>query len=992
MIKRLHRGEENLASSERIGSGQKCFQTHDSCREQSSWVLCRAFLLFAVGLASVLGMAGCSGITSKADPSASVTPIISVAITQAPPASLLAGNAVPVSATITNDPANAGVDWVAVCDSALQCGSFTLSHTASGGTTMFTAPVAVPMHNTVAVTAVSASSHGRQVVAPVIILSTVLGVTITQAPPATAPAGAAITFGATVLSFGATALHDPAKLGVDYKATCGTGGVQRQPVDCTPPGLHSDSGGTATFFVPPVVQGSNIVVGSTITITAFATADHNFSATALFTVTIPITINLTQVPPNTMQTNATAPITAVAANDTTNAGVDWQVSCSFSQCGSVIPVHTNSGQAAIFTAPSAVTSPSGVVTITAFSTATGHQTFATTIVTIVAAVSIQITTRVPIDTIVLSASAPLVATVGNDPANAGVDWTVTCGSPGGCGSFSPAHTASGATTTFTAPKAIPTSNTVTITATSTTDPSKTATELVTVTATVPGNSLLSGRFVILLTAKNSINGPFALGGFISGDGNGHITGGSLDLADASGNASAVSLIPPTIYSIGADGRGQINLLIYTGPLNGGFGVNGTGAITLSVVFVTSRHALLSETDSFGSATGTLDMQNPSDLAALVSGTGLNGTYSLKLSGVRTAHPNPNYFVAGAVTIQTSLSGYGVSAYITDQSDKGIITSVPLTAGLHFGPGGLSTSSGEITLTSLNLGLPTQFNLDLWLIDRNHLVITDWTDAFAGTPSVIVAGYLTGQPSTPSVSGTYAFTEEGATTTTLPQVAGGILTCGSTGTLDMTPLGGTPVRGMAISAACTAPANGRGLITISGAGSTGISQFAAYPTLDQGLYLIELDGGSTGTSGPSGAGVALQQTLSTPIPNSALRGRYASNFHSSTALGTQSFAGQIASDGISILSGTADVNFFNATAAPPVGTPSSGAALTGSFTAGADGRFPLALTLSPAAGQPAPEFNTINPACYIVDANTCLLLGLDAAAPGTGILQLQNTGL
>src|SRR5208282_1718950 len=126
--------------------------------------------------------------------------------------------------------------------------------------------------------------------------------------------------------------------------------------------------------------------------------------------------------------------------------------------------------------------------------------------------------------------------------------------------------------------------------------------------------------------------------------------------------------------------------------------------------------------------------------------------------------------------------------------------------------------------------------------------------------------------------------------------------------------------------------------------------------------------------------ALQQTLATPVSNSAFTGNYASNFLAATALGSQNFAAQITSDGASTLSGTADVGSFNATAAPPVGAPSSGAALAGSFTSSPDGRFPLTLTIAPAAGQPTPEFTILHPACYIVDANTCLLLGLDVTAP------------
>jgi hypothetical protein len=302
-------------------------------------------------------------------------------------------------------------------------------------------------------------------------------------------------------------------------------------------------------------------------------------------------------------------------------------------------------------------------------------------------------------------------------------------------------------------------------------------------------------------------------------------------------------------------------------------------------------------------------------------------------------------------------------------------------------------NGQLTfINPINLGLPTKFSLDAWLIDANHFVVTDWRDSFSGTPNIIVGGYLTAQPSSPSVSGTYAFTEAGATTSAQPQVAGGILTCGSTGTLDVTPLNGTALSNQPISAMCTPSANGRNLIGISGASTTGISQFAAYPTLDQGLYLIELDGGSAGTSGPSGIGVALQQTLVTPVPNTAFSGKYASNFFASTALGSQNFTGQIISDGASTLSGAADVNSFNTTSAPPVGTPSSSAILAGSFAGSPDGRFPLTLSISPATGQPAPEFTTLHSACYLVDASTCLLLSLDTTAPGTGVLRLQNTGL
>ena len=978
MKNRSHRSAGNLVSSGRAGSVEKCFQTRERFGEKSSCGTWRLFPLFVVGLAALVGMSGCA-LTGNTKAS-TTTPIITVAMTQTPPTYLNVKNAVPLSATVSDDPADAGVDWVALCGSAPLCGSFSPAHTASGGTTMFTAPSEVPTHSTVTVTVLSTTNHGVQSAAFVTITSGVKSVSITNAPPAALPAGVTINLAATVAG-------DPSNLGVDWKATCGTSGVLRTPVDCTPPDLHSQPGASIQFAVPSPQQIANII-GSTVILTAYATADHNFSATASFTVTPGPTISLTQVPPSTMLTNATANVAAVVANDTTNSGVTWNLGCTTAPCGSISASTSASGQTVTYTAPATV-SGSNVVVISAFPTAVGNSVIAKASVTIVAPVSVKITQGVPTSSIVQGTTAPLIATVSNDPASGGVDWTVSCGSAGACGSFSPAHTASGVATTFTAPSAVPSANNVTITATSTTDPSKSDKQIVTVTAGAPPDSLLRGQFVILLTSKNSRNGPYALGGVITGDGVGNILSGAVDLVDASGNASPAVSLSPSTYSIGLDGRGQIQLLISPNSPIVNFGVNGSGAITLSVVFVTPQHALLRETDSFGSATGTLDLQNATDFASFEKGSWHNGIYSLELSGTEASSPYLGYSVASAVTLDFSTSSY---SYIADQSDKGKITSIPFTVARR----SFATQrdqNGQLTfINPINLGLPTQFNLDAWLIDANHFVVTDWRDSFSGTPNIIVGGYLTAQPSSPSISGTYAFTEAGATSSTLPQVAGGILPCGSTGTLEVTPLNGTALSNQPITGTCTAPANGRGIIAISGASTAGINQFAAYPTLDQGLYLIELDGGAAGSSGPSGAGVALQQTLSTPISNSALVGNYASSFHADTPLGPQDFSARIVSDGISTLSGVADVGFFNTTAVPPIGTPSLNATLAGSFTAGADGRFPMTLTIVPATGQPTPEFTTLHSACYFVDANMCLLLGLDITAPGTGLLRLQNTGL
>jgi len=68
--------------------------------------------------------------------------------------------------------------------------------------------------------------------------------------------------------------------------------------------------------------------------------------------------------------------------------------------------------------------------------------------------------------------------VSNDPASGGVTWS--CTPTGSCGSFNPQTTASGASTTYTAPASVPSSGSVTITATSATDATKSSSGAVTI--------------------------------------------------------------------------------------------------------------------------------------------------------------------------------------------------------------------------------------------------------------------------------------------------------------------------------------------------------------------------------------------------------------------------------------------------------------------------------------------------------------------------------
>src|SRR5258708_18381133 len=96
-------------------------------------------------------------------------------------------------------------------------------------------------------------------------------------------------------------------------------------------------------------------------------------------------------------------------------------------------------------------------------------------------ISVVLSTPPP-SSIVAGGTATISATVSNDTAAKGVTWS--CAPAGTCGSFSPMSTASGASTTYTAPASSPSGGMVTITASSVTD----GTNSPTPAFTIPGPS------------------------------------------------------------------------------------------------------------------------------------------------------------------------------------------------------------------------------------------------------------------------------------------------------------------------------------------------------------------------------------------------------------------------------------------------------------------------------------------------------------------------
>lgn len=182
-------------------------------------------------------------------------------------------------------------------------------------------------------------------------------------------------------------------------------------------------------------------------------------------------------------------------NDPQLLGADWSVTCGSApppgtplppgqpqdeSCGTFTPAHTISGPipsyvidgkgyVAFYTAPAA-TPKQGVVTLFASSTV-DHTRFTSVTLTIGGLpISVGFAPAAP-SVLGVNATVQLKAALTNDATNAGVNWSVLCGSTA-CGSFSATQTISGVITTYTAPAAIPNGGTVKVTATSVADPTK----------------------------------------------------------------------------------------------------------------------------------------------------------------------------------------------------------------------------------------------------------------------------------------------------------------------------------------------------------------------------------------------------------------------------------------------------------------------------------------------------------------------------------------
>jgi hypothetical protein len=343
----------------------------------------------------------------------------------------------------------------------------------------------------------------------------------------------------------------------------------------------------------------------------------------------------------------------------------------------------------------------GQVTVTAASV-TDSLAFATATITITQPqISVAFDPQPP-PFLLVNGNTPITAQVAFDPQHLGVDWS--CAPVNSCGSFNPAHTASGVPTNYTAPGS---AGSVNITASSTAAPTKTAHATIAV-ATAFGPAALNGNYVFEAAGRDQFaNVPpsvYHVAGVLQADGSGNIIGGELLYENQpNNNNNPVDPITGGSYTIGStDGRGTIT--IDTGDSS--IGVN--GVLTFSLAMLSGTTGLITQFDASASSTGTLDLQTPYSTTNLLS-----GGYAFVTSGVDSAAEGRFPLAMGGVFNVDGLGTISGNGTVMDLIDNG------------------TTTTGIGLTTAGSVAPPDQFGK----------IIVNLNPAFPGSPGVTIAGFI-----------------------------------------------------------------------------------------------------------------------------------------------------------------------------------------------------------------------------------------------------------
>ncbi len=515
-------------------------------------------------------------------------------------------------------------------------------------------------------------------------------------------------------------------------------------------------------------------------------------------------------------------------------------------------------------------------------------------------------------------------------SNTAVTWAVN-GIAGGNGTIGTISS----TGLYTAPAIIPSPASVTVTATLQANNGVSANAVVTITAVTFNNASLKGTYILSLTGIDANGFTFYAVGAVKADGNGNITGGEEDLNDVSSGYFSANSVTGT-YSLGADGRGTLNLNSSIGSFSYAFAMRAL------------NNAGLNEIDNAViNATGNLEQQAVTGVVAP------SGNYAFGLNG--TGFGCSSFNSAGIFNLASSaVSG------MSDVNCGGNITQSQTLSGSYTGIDGLGRGSGSVTASTGN----SNFVYYVVSASRYRFLCPDSSTFYLGTADLQTqASFANTDFNGSYVVSTGANTAAGVSYTLIQfnASAGSV----SSGYYDVNDTGKT---GQAsLTGAYTLAANGRisGSFTVN-ASALPFSMYLVSPT--QAYYLDER------TTAVGGGNVYAQNAAVTT--NVAWAGSYATKqFGYFVVAGavlpgnSTSVSGQISADGNGTLAGTLDFN-------DPISV-FPGQTLQGTYSVGnvAPGRTTVAITTT--------ADGTRNYVAYIVDPTRVLLLEIDSNLVASG---------
>ena len=718
-----------------------------------------------------------------------------------------------------------------------------------------------------------------------------------------------ITFSIPAVAVGVSPASPTVILGATLQFTAPVGNATNTAVTWSMTGAGTISS-TGLYTAP-----ATLTTPSSATVIATSVADPTKSAGT--TLTIPA-VAVSVAPPNvSLNGGGSQPFTATVTN-ATNTAVTW----SLTGLGTLDPNGA-------YTAPTVVPSQQ-TATVKATSTADASKS-GSAVVTLIP-VSVSVSPSSP--TVPIKATQQFAAAVAGT-SNSAVTWSVSgTGCTGStCGTIN-------ATGLYSAPDAIPTPPTVTITAVSAVDVTKSGTATVTITDNA--NSKLTGSFAFLFQGFLGSGMTATLGSFIA-DGNGNLTNGLRDVNTVGGSPVVKQSFTGT-YQLHGDNRGTMTFTSLPGSPSFRFAINDGG-----------DQGTMVEIDSTATTGGGMFLKQTSTdfVASKVTGDYAWGFYGSDMSGERIAAVG-------------RMHADGIATISAGELDINDGTRTQFTGTFTFSSAtGSANGRGTMSIVIPNGG--GTFLATFYAVNANRIFF--FTSSQVGLDSPLLLGEIRRQSGVPfssaALNSAAVFYSNGlsASPGTTKAIIGQFVANGSSSLSGEMAIsdGGTPTPQANFTATYSIATNGRALFN-----STTVGQVIFY-LADQNTAFLLWPGGGVGMFEP--------QTLPVGgLKTSDLAGRY-------LVAGTQvpvssgaAFSGPVDIDGTGHWTSTVDVS---SQLNPSVDLFNAGLVSVASATTG---RVTMTVTV------PA----TYNQVIYAATPDKLLLLDVDPSTSNQGALW-QATG-